>query len=120
MYVDLRSGTGFGNRKMHELFESAYDTELIVWIHTDQKDASIHIDSVEFLIQKHPGVKIILSSMFRNTVYLMKKFKTIYTDTIVFELRQDRVRMRQPIGAHRILIGSNTPYGLSKHEMHKI
>jgi uncharacterized protein len=118
--LDLRFGPGFGDRRVHELMECAFINELIVWIHTDQKDISLNISAFENLVQKFGGVKFILSSMFRNTFYVASKFKNIYIDTPVFELSQDLTRHMQSIGTHRFLIGTNTPLGMFGHEVNKI
>ena len=118
--LDQRFGPSFGDRRVHELVECAYVLGLVVWIHSDQKDSPINIGSIEGLIQKYSGVKYILSSMFRDAFYVAAKLKNVYIDTSVFELSQDMTKLIQPIGAHRILVGSNTPYGTMTGEINKI
>ena len=118
--LDQRFGPGYSDRRVHELVECAYVLGLTVWIHSDQKDSPIDISSLEGLLQKYPGVKYILSSMFRDSFYIVKKFNNVYLDTAVFELSQDLTKLIQPIGAYRILLGSNTPYGAMKGEINKI
>lgn len=118
--IDLRFGPGFGSRQVHDLVECAYVLGLIVWIHTDQKDSPMGIGSLEGLLNKYSGVKYILSSMFRDVFYIAGKFKNVYMDTSVFELSQDLTKLLHPIGAHRILLGSNTPYGGMRGEINKI
>ena len=118
--IDLRFGLGFGDRRTHELVECAYVLDLVVWIHSDQKDGPIGIGSLEGLIQKYSGVKYILSSMFRDAFYVATKIKNVYIDTSVFELSQDMTKLIHPIGAYRILLGSNTPYGAMRGEINKI
>ena len=118
--LDQRFGPGFGHRLVHELVECAYILGLVVWIHSDQKDSPLDLGSLENLIQKFSGVKFILSSMFRDAFYVATKFKNLYIDTAVFELSQDLTKLIHPIGAHRILLGSNTPYGMMKGEINKI
>lgn len=118
--LDQRFGPSFGDRRAHELVECAYILDLVVWIHTDQKDSMIGIGSLEGMLQKYSGVKYILSSMFRDAFYVANKFKNVYLDTSVFELSQDLTKLLQPIGAHRILLGTNTPYSLMKGEINKI
>lgn len=118
--LDQRFGPSFGDRRVHELVECAYVLGLVVWIHSDQKDSPINIGSIEGLIQKYSGVKYILSSMFRDAFYVAAKLKNVYIDTSVFELSQDMTKLIQPIGAHRILVGSNTPFGTMTGEINKI
>ena len=118
--LDQRFGPGFGDRSVHELVECAYVLDLNVWIHSDQKDSPIGLGSIESLLQKYSGVKYILSSMFRDAFYIAGKYKNISLDTAVFELSQDLTKLLQPIGAHRILYGSNTPYGAMRGEINKI
>lgn len=118
--VDLRFGPGFGDRRVHELVECASVYDLVVWIHSDQKDSPISIGSLEGLIQKYSRVKYVLSSMFRDAFYVTTKLKNVYIDTSVFELSQDMTKLIQPIGAHRILVGSNTPYGAMSGEINKV
>ena len=118
--IDQRFGPGFGDRRVHELVECAYVLGLVVWIHSDQKDSPIGIGSLEGLIQKYSGVKYIFSSMFRDAFYVAAKLKSVYIDTYVFELSQDLTRQIRPIGAHRILLGSNTSYGAMRGEINKI
>ena len=117
---DQRFGPSFGARSVHELVECAYVLGLVVWIHSDQKDAPINIGALENLIQKYSGVKYILSSMFRDAFYVATKLKNVYIDTSVFELSQDMTKLIHPIGAHRLLVGSNTPYGALRGEINKI
>jgi len=118
--VDQRFGPGFGDRRIHELVECAYVLGLVVWIHSDQKDSPIGIGSLEGLIHKYSGVKYILSSMFRDAFYVAAKLRNVYIDTSVFELSQDLTKLIRPIGAHRILVGSNTSYGAMRGEINKI
>lgn len=118
--VDPRFGPGFGARSVHDLVECAYVLGLVVWIHSDQKDAPIGIGSLEGLIQKYSGVTYILSSMFRDAFYVTSKFKNVYIDTSVFELSQDMTRLIHSIGAYRILLGSNTSYGVMRGEINKV
>jgi predicted TIM-barrel fold metal-dependent hydrolase len=118
--IDQRFVPGFGTRSVHELVECAYFLGLVVWIHSDQKDSLIGIGSLESLIQKYSGVKYILSSMFRDAFYVATKLKNVYIDTAVFELSQDMTRLIQPIGAHRLLLGSSTPYGIMRGEINKV
>ena len=118
--IDQRFGPSFGDRRVHELVECAYVHDLIVWIHSDQKDSSLNLSSLENLLKKYSGVKYILSGMFRDAFYVATKHKNTYLDTAVFELSQDMTKLLQPIGAHRILLGSNTPYGAMVSEINKI
>ena len=118
--IDQRFGPSFGSRRVHELVECAYVLGLVVWIHSDQQDAPLGIGSLEGLIQKYSGVKYILSSMFRDAFYVAAKLKNVYIDTSVFELSQDMTKLIQPIGAYRILLGSNTSYGVMRGEINKV
>ena len=117
--LDQRFGPSFGDRGVHELVECAYVLGFVVWIHSDQKDSPIGVGSLEALIQKYSGVKYILSSMFREAFYVAAKLN-VYIDTSVFELSQDMTKLIQPMGAHRILVGSNSPYGAMRGEINKV
>jgi len=44
----------------------------------------------------------------------------VYLDTAVYELGQDMLNSIQVLGTHRILMGSNTPYGSMQWEKTKI
>ncbi len=118
--IDLRFGPGFGDRRTHEVIECAYLLGFKVWIHSDQKDAPMGIGALEMLLHKFSGVQFILSGMYREAYYVAKKFNNVYLDTAVFELSQDLTKLLHPIGAHRILMGSNTPSGMIHHEINKI
>lgn len=118
--LDLRFGPGFNDRRFHELMECAYTLGFVVWIHSDEKDSPLGIGSLENLVQKFPGVKYIISSMFREVFFIVTKYKNMYIDSAVFELSQDLTKLIHPIGAHRILMGSNTPDGIIKGEINKI
>jgi predicted TIM-barrel fold metal-dependent hydrolase len=118
--LDLRFGAGFHDRRVHELMECAYSLGLVVWIHSDEKDSPLGMGSLENLIHKFSGVNYIISSMFRDVFYIVTKNRNMFIDSAVFELSQDLTKLIHPIGAHRILLGSNTPEGVIKGEINKI
>jgi predicted TIM-barrel fold metal-dependent hydrolase len=118
--LDQRFGPGFNDRRVHELMECAYSLGLLVWIHSDEKDSPLGIGSLENMVGKFPGVKYVVSSMFRDVFYFITRHKNMFIDTSVFELSQDLTKLIHPIGAHRILMGSNTPEGIIKGEINKI
>ena len=58
--------------------------------------------------------------MYLDAIHIASKHKNVFIDTAVFELGQDLIRAIRPLGTHRILMGSNTPYGLMAREIDKI
>jgi predicted TIM-barrel fold metal-dependent hydrolase len=119
--TDLRFGVGHGAKRFHELVECALTLNTPVWIHSDDKDASwIRLGPLTNLLSKYGGVKFLLSSMYKEATYVASRHGNVYIDTAVFELGQDMLNSIQVLGTHRILMGSNTPYGSMQWEKNKI
>ena len=55
----------------------------------------------------------ILSSMYYDATGIATRHGNVYLDTAT-------AMVTQPVGTHRILMGSNTPYGMLKREKEKI
>ena len=81
--------------------------------------ASEDIPSLERLINKYPMVSFILSSIYYDAIGIATRHKNVYIDTTVLDTWQIPVITR-PIGTNRILIGSNTPYGLLRREVDRV
>jgi len=119
--TDSRFNVGHGAKLFHELVECALVLDLPVWLHSDDKEAIfVPIDPLESLLGKYPGVKFILSSMYLDVIYIASRHKNLFIDTAVYELGQDLLKTVQPLGTHRILMGSNTPYGTLRREIDKV
>ena len=119
--TDPRFGVGHGEKLFHETVECAYMLDLPVWLHSDDKETiMVPISPMESMMNKYPQVRMILSSVYYDAIGVASRHRNVYIDTAVFELGQDLVRAIQPIGAHRILMGSHTPYGMLKREIDKI
>jgi len=119
--TDPRFGVKHEGKRFHELVECALVMDLPVWLHSDDKDTiMVPIAPLESLLDKYPDVKFILSSMYYDAIGIATRHMNVYIDTAVFELGQDMVRAIRPVGTHRILMGSNTPYGLLRREVDKI
>jgi predicted TIM-barrel fold metal-dependent hydrolase len=119
--TDLRFGVGHGSKRFHELVECALVLGLPVWIHSDDKEAPwTSLGPLTNMLSKYSRVKFILSSMYKEALYVAQRHGNTYLDTAVYELGQDMLRSVQTLGAHRILLGSNTPYGSMQWEITKI
>jgi predicted TIM-barrel fold metal-dependent hydrolase len=119
--TDPRSGVDHGEKLFHETMECAYMLDMPVWLHSDDKETiMVPISPMESMLNKYPQIKFILSSVYYDSMGIASRHRNVYIDTAVFELGQDLVKMLQPIGAHRILMGSHTPYGMLKREIDKI
>ena len=119
--TDPRYGVDHGEKLFHETMECAYLLDMPVWLHSDDKETiMVPISHMESMMNKYPQIKFILSSVYYDSVGIASRHRNVYIDTAVFELGQDLVKVLQPIGAHRILMGSQTPYGMLKREIDKI
>ena len=119
--TDPRFGVGHGGKLFHELVECALVLDLPVWLHSDDKEAIyVPMAPLESLLSKYPGVQFILCSMYLDAIHIASMHKNVYIDTAVFELGQDLIRAIRPLGTHRILMGSNSPYGMVTREIDKI
>ena len=119
--TDLRFGVGHSSKRFHELVECALTLNIPVWIHSDDKESSwIRIGSLMNLLSKYSRVRFILSSMYKEATFVASRHGNVYLDTAVYELGQDMLNSIQVLGTHRILMGSNTPYGSIQWEKTKI
>lgn len=119
--TDPRFNVGHGAKLFHELVECALVLDLPVWLHSDDKEAIyVPMAPLESLLSKYSSVQFILCSMYLDAIHIASKHKNVCIDTAVFELGQDLIRAIRPLGTHRILMGSNTPYGLLAREIDKI
>ena len=80
----------------------------------------MRLGALSYLLSKYSRVKFILSSMYKEATYVASRHGNVYLDTAVYELGQDMLGPVQVLGAHRILMGSNTPYGSTQWEKTKI
>ncbi len=119
--TDLRFGVGHGSKRFHELVECALTLNIPVWIHSDDKEAPwVKIGPLTNLLRKYSGVRFILSSMYKEATFVASRHGNVYIDTAVYELGQDVLGSVKVLGTHRILMGSNTPYGSMQWEKTKI
>ena len=119
--TDPRFGVDHGDKQFHEAMECAYTLDLPVWLHSDDKETiMVPIAPMEAMINKYPQIRFILSSVYYDALGIASRHRNIYIDTAVFELGQDLAKALQPVGAHRILMGSQTPYGMLKREVDMI
>lgn len=121
--TDPRFGVRHGEKRFHELVECALVLEMPVWLHSDNQSiaagASEDIPSLESLIGKYPMVNFILSSIYYDAIGITTRHKNVYIDTAVLDTWKIPVITR-PIGTNRILMGSNTPYGLLRRELTRV
>ena len=71
-------------------------------------------------MSKYPGVQFILSSMYYDHVGIATRHKNVYLDTATHMSGGMTAMAVQPVGTHRIVMGSNSPYGLLRREVEKI
>jgi predicted TIM-barrel fold metal-dependent hydrolase len=115
--TDPRFGVDHGEKTFHDVMECAYMLDLPVWLHSDDKETiMVPINPMESMMNKFPQLRFILSSVYYDAVGIASRHRNVYIDTAVFELGQDIAKALQPIGAHRILMGSQTPYGMLKRQ----
>ena len=119
--TDPRFGVGHEAKRFHELVECALVLEMPVWLHSDDKDTMrVYIAPLEALMSKYPEVKFILSSMYYDHVGIAARHKNVYLDTATHMSGGMTVAAVQPVGTHRVLMGSNSPYGMLRREVEKI
>jgi hypothetical protein len=119
--TDPRFGVGHEAKRFHELVECALVLEMPVWLHSDDKDTMrVYIGPLEALMSKYPEVRFILSSMYYDHVGIAARHKNVYLDTATHMSGGMTASVVQPVGTHRILMGSNSPYGLLRREVEKI
>jgi len=119
--TDPRYGIGHDHKRFHELVECAMVLDLPIWLHSDDKDTMrVYIGPLEGMLGKYAGVKFILSSMYYDATGITTRHKNTYIDTATGMSGSMTATLTQPIGTHRILMGSNSPYGLLKREIDKL
>ncbi len=119
--TDPRFGVDHGMRRFHELVECALVLGLPVWLHSDDKDTMrVYISPLEAMLNKYGQVKFILSSMYYDATGIAARHMNVYLDTAGDMSGSMTASKTQPIGTHRILMGSNTPYGMLRREVEKI
>lgn len=119
--TDPRFGMDHESKRFHELVECALVLELPVWLHSDDKDTMrVYIGPLEAMLKKYGGVKFILSSMYYDATGIATRHGNVYLDTATAMSGSMTATVTQPVGTHRILMGSNTPYGMLKREVQKI
>lgn len=119
--TDPRFGIGHEAKRFHELVECALVLELPVWLHSDDKDTMrVYISPLEAMLNKYSVVKFILSSMYYDATGIATRHGNVYLDTATAMSGGMTATVTQPVGTHRILMGSNTPYGMLKREVQKL
>lgn len=119
--TDPRFGVDHGAKQFHELVECALTLDLPMWLHSDDKDTMrVYISPLEAMLGKYPQVKFILSSMYYDAAGIATKHKNVFLDTASAMSGSMTAALTQPVGTHRILMGSNTPYGLLIRELDKL
>jgi predicted TIM-barrel fold metal-dependent hydrolase len=119
--TDPRFGVGHETKRFHELVECALVLDMPVWLHSDDKDTMrVYIAPLEAMMSKYPEVKFILSSMYYDHIGIAARYKNVYLDTATHMSGGMTAMAVQPIGTHRILMGSNSPHGLLRREVEKI
>jgi predicted TIM-barrel fold metal-dependent hydrolase len=119
--TDPRFGVGHEQKRFHELVECAFVLGFPVWLHSDDKDTMrVYIGPLESMLNKYPEVKFILSSMYYDSGGIASRHKNVFIDTATFMSGHMTASVTKPVGTHRILMGSNTPYGLLKREVDKL
>jgi predicted TIM-barrel fold metal-dependent hydrolase len=92
-----------------------------VWLHSDDKDTMrVYIGPLEQMLGKYPTINFILSSMYYDANGIATRFKNVYLDTSSFMSGSMTASITRAIGTHRILMGSNSPYGMLLREVNKI
>jgi predicted TIM-barrel fold metal-dependent hydrolase len=115
--TDPRYGVDHGEKLFHDVMECAYMLDFPVWLHSDDKETiMVPTGPMENMMNKFPQIRFILSSVYEDAIGIASRHRNVYLDTAVFELSQDLVKALQPVGAHRILMGAQTPYGMLKRQ----
>ena len=119
--TDPRFSVDHGMRRFHELVECALVLNLPIWLHSDDKDTMrVYISSLESMLNKYGQVKFILSSMYYDATGIAARHTNVYLDTAGDMSGSMTASKTQPIGTHRILMGSNSPYGMLRREVEKL
>jgi predicted TIM-barrel fold metal-dependent hydrolase len=119
--TDPRFSVGHEEKRFHELVECALVLDMPVWLHSDDKDTMrVYINSLEQMLGKYPSVNFILSSWYYDANGIAARFKNVYLDTSSFMSGSMTASITRAIGTHRILMGSNSPYGMLLREVNKI
>lgn len=119
--TDPRFGVDHGGKLFHEMVECAIVLDLPVWLHSDDKDTMrVYISSLEAMLKKYPQVRFILSSMYYDATGIATRHGNTYLDTATAMSGSMTASITQPVGTHRILMGSNSPDGLLIREIQKL
>lgn len=119
--TDPRFGIGHEHKRFHELVECALVLDIPVWLHSDDKDTMrVYISPLESMLGKYGGARFILSSMYYDAIGIAARHKNVHLDTATSMSGSMVAMATQPVGTHRILMGSNTPYGMLKREVGKL
>ena len=119
--TDDRFGVRNNEKRFHELVECALVLDMPIWLHSDHYRAREYttMASLESLLNKYPMVNFILSSVYYDVVGIATRHKNVYIDTALFDTWKV-AEITRPIGTNRILMGSNTPYGLLRREVDRL
>jgi len=126
-YLDKKFGAwAFKGVKLHQCWgyfsiNSDFFREVATWAEKNDLPLFIHLDKDKDVInlieykQKHPNLKLIIAHLFGIEVFVSKNFKddNLYFDTSTLQLVSD-YRLKKAIdfvGAGKILLGTDTPYG---------
>jgi predicted TIM-barrel fold metal-dependent hydrolase len=116
----------FSGVKLHQCWEyfsinSDFFKEVATWAEKMDLPLFIHLDKDKDVIQlieykrKHPNLKLIVAHLFGIEVFVSKNYKddNLYFDTSTLQLVSDyRLRLAIDfVGAGKILLGTDTPYG---------
>lgn len=119
--TDPRFGVDHIAKRFHEMMECALILDFPVWLHSDDKDTMrVYISSLETMLRKYSPIKFILSSMYYDSTGIATRHGNVYLDTATAMSGSMTASVSQPVGTHRILMGSNTPDGLLIREIQKI
>jgi len=119
--TDPRFGVAHAEKRFHELVECAFVLEMPVWLHSDDKDTMrVYIGPLEAMLAKYSSVQFILSSMYYDAIGIATRHKNVYIDTASDMSGSITAEAAKPIGTHRILVGSNSPYSVLKREVDKL
>lgn len=119
--TDPRFSVGHEEKRFHELVECSIVLEMPVWLHSDDKDTMrVYIGPLEQLLAKYPSVNFILSSMYYDAAGIASKYKNVFLDTSSYMSGSMTASVTRSVGTHRILMGSNSPYGMLRREIDKL
>lgn len=119
--TDPRYGVSAGAKLFHDLVECAVVLGIPVWLHSDEKEAPYYrVSELSSLMRKYSGARFILSSQYKDMLYIASNHHNVVVDTAVYELGQDMLKVVSTLGTLRIMMGTNTPLNTLKHEMDKL